>query len=181
MTTLMVNIAQYIQGSLEPASWPWTLAQQASMVILGNTGSLPLELQRVSQDPKIGPLGRLAFAYVMKYIGHPASSYFAQQGLRQLSHESLSLDLALLYRGAARLARAGRVFFTALRECSERDQKSLAQLFPSASRGAFIKAMTALRNPQHETVEDAAEAMMNVWIAEGLQAWVGAQLKALSP
>ena len=178
MMSLVLTILQYTQALFETGSWPWTLSRQAMMVIVQRTETLGAELQRISVDPSVGPLGRLAFARALTLVGHQASQFFAQQGLQQLSRSSLTTDLALLYRGSGRIARAGRVFFTSLRGRSEQEIKGLAQLIPSSSRGAVTSSLAALQDPKHDSIEDAIDAMMNVWIDAGLQAWVAAQLQA---
>ena len=61
----------------EVGSWPWTLAHQMMMVIIQRTESPGTELQRMSVDQTMGPLGRLEFGWALGLIGHPPSHFFA--------------------------------------------------------------------------------------------------------
>lgn len=194
-TSVILWLFARTQDLLEPGSWPWTLSRQVALLIVGEVESLqdndftqhnnqrfgPLShvVYRMINDQRFGPLGHLTLAYGLKLMGEYNYREVTRRGLQILSPESLSRDLALFYRGSGRLTLASRAFFTALRESSESELKSLAKLFPRGSRGAINQALMTLRDSEYEETEDAVEEMMDTWIKAGLLTWVEAQLKTL--
>lgn len=100
------TIAREIAGTYPADTWPATLPRSMFLLLRNQQGAGIEDLRDLAGADRTGPLGLLGAATMLRFIGHPSATVFADFGLEHLNDAGFARELVLLAPIAAEAARA---------------------------------------------------------------------------
>ncbi len=159
-------------------SWPRDLAREAALVFAGRGQRTGDVLNRLLESERVGPLGHLVTALLLKTAESPAASRFAQQGLIVATPEGFEKDIdVLVHRGGA-IGRYLRGLTTALRELDPDERKALEVILNDRNRMHLQAILEVLAKTEDE--ELATRQGLRVLWRRGLESEIQAALRSLA-
>ena len=120
-----------------PDSWPWTLARESSLTVIGKGQYTIGELQKICASDSSGPVCFLTASGLLRYVNAPASRFLAARGLEKLSLADFRKDYRLLLDDHCTVARTVERMAVAFRAMSDQEVERAAKLYAGAGGQVF--------------------------------------------
>ncbi len=145
-------------------SWPWTLARETTFMLASRGEYADAELNRLMKSEDTGPLGYLAMAQGLAWLGSPGAKGVATHGLTHLTTAEFEADCRLLFVGDSALARLFANLAAAVRDLPREELAALAKALPPAEAALLTSSAEALRaNPKGDLASTLTPVLNRYW------------------
>ena len=176
---LMASIAAIaiptIDSLFERESWPWTLSRETCMAKAGFTRYTQLELFRLTNSGRMGPLGMSACAVMMGRRDARLSRQLISQARQKLSPDEIVKDCHELLGRDAQMPLGKLV--RGLAQLTPQEIDALTQLLPSAQRQAVVHLWEKMREGKTAPAEALAAVIQESGTAEMLLDYAETSMK----
>jgi hypothetical protein len=173
-------ILPYLDGLFDRDSWPGVLVRQSLFVAANQRKTLDLEMSRVFDSSRIGPLGYLMIGRFAQAVNPAVSPRIAERGLKHLDGDEFKKDVTVLVEGDGVAARIIRNAAEKLRGLPQADVDALADVMTPDQAKVFRQLASALRDHPDEPVERLLPAALGQLWTPTLKDSVKAALRQLS-
>jgi parvulin-like peptidyl-prolyl isomerase len=144
-------------------TWPAKLLREIYYVVTGNTRYTSAMLDELYRDPRMGPLGSVVTAQLLRKMNPSLAWRFAHRALEHGTAADFREDWQMLLDSETKAGRIAQGLLRALGELSEPEAAVLTSGLPAAESAAFQRVLAALRQNRDQPVAQVLRPLLDDW------------------
>jgi hypothetical protein len=161
-------------------SWPWTLARETGLTVMGRGRYTVAELQRLYESKKVGPVGYLVAAELLSLVNDRLKKLFAARGLEVLSAAGFRRDVEAMLGPGHPPGKCAFLFLEVLGGADEKDVKAMAAAMDPQSGKLLEKWAGLLRKREGGPIKEIPPELVDAIWKELCAGAVEARLRELA-